>query len=851
MPSHLTRSVFRRLLADQPIIHRACLRRRRYCSLAPASALLGGPTRQHVVASIPHRQRRHFLNFNIFGSKREAKEPDMDPGIDKMMELAKRQRMDARMPSVEDALEAVRLFLKHKRRKDQPITDSQARLVHQSLQYCFESIDALPMDGEHVQRDAEELRSLAREVAKHLSVTTTRTTASNEHVQFLWFLYSRASSHGFRRLKRATILPLVHMLSLTGSSHAARDLVLQHEPAFSPSDKTRQPAIAREEEGDQPDLPEDDRSTMLRLNQVTTSWATVLNGFVTEKNVAEVHSTMEMIQQRKCDNHRNVPRAMLLFAMQQKDPEALKHWWMKYRSATADVNERKVLQDAVASQFYEVLMWCLKENQLQLGHEVVRGEMAKNPLKPCWDAVFVWAAGTKKSVDEIGRMMTVMEKSNEDIADREAWRQPDVVTINALVDFAVSQNDPYMAERFIALGRERNIEPNARTFALQMDYRLSVGDVDGALVAYKGLVEHRNAQIEEESFTEDVGAINRLIVALSGTQRHDFDTIMNVAMDLADRRAPFEANTVSTLALLHLARDEEDDATDLLNTHSYHFASTERTHVRDEIVKFALDPKTPTRRAWQSYNIIRDIFDETPRDQRTELMTSFFNRERADMGVRVFQHMRAHSRADTIPTVDTYVAIFMGLAKLRDIDSVEIVHNLLKLDFNITVTTYLRNALIIAYTAGDKGRKALGFWDDIVKSKEGPSYNSIHVALRACENSPFGDLRAKELWSLLRRRNVELDQPLWASYVAALAGNGDNDTAISTVEEAEANGQLDVEVFLLGSLMGGANGQMKQEEIEAWAKEKYSAQWEELERLGFETDIAGTRTFNIDRRVSP
>lgn len=583
-------------------------------------------------------------------------------------------------------------------------------------------------------------------------------------------------------------------------------------------------------------------------------WQVVLDGFVYERDKAEVERTFMMVKERGYDDRKDVAATMIEFCMQQKDVEALKQWWIAYRSTFNLMNGgkgSKRIEREAGKRLNDLLKWCLEENQIQLGHHFVKDVMANNPPKPFWDAVFVWAAGTKKSVDEIGRMMTVMEKSNEQIADSRKWRQADISTINGLVEFAVSQNDPYMAERFIALGRERNIEPDARTLVLQMEYRLKVDDVDGALIAYKALVEHKNANYVDESFNGDVAAMNRLIVALCGSQRHDFDTIMNVTMDLADRRAPFDAETVSTLALLHLARDEADDATDLLNTHSYHFSSTDRASIRTAIMKLAMDPKSSTSRAWSCYNILRDIFDETPRDDRTELMTSFFTRERADMGVRIFQHMRMHSRADTIPTVDTYVAAFMGLAQLRDIDSVEIVHNQLKLDYNITVTTYLRNALIIAYTAGDKGRKALGFWDDIVASKEGPSYNSIHVALRACEKSPFGDLRAKELWTLLRKRNVELDQALWASYVAALAGNGDNDSAIHTIEEAERAGQLEADPFLLGSLADGANGQIKQEEVMAWAKEKYPVQWETLEGMGWEEDIAGQRTFKIDRRVQP
>ena len=428
-------------------------------------------------------------------------------------------------------------------------------------------------------------------------------------------------------------------------------------------------------------------------------------------------------------------------------------------------------------------------------------------------------------------MIDVMGKSNESIANKEEWRRADIVTINALVEFAISQNDPYMAERFITMGRERGIEPDARTYILQMDYRLSVGDVDGALVAYT----HRQAH--DLDTDEDFPAINRLLVALCTSQRHDFDTIMNVAADLSDRRARFEPLTVSSLSILHLNRDELHDVIDLLNTHAFSFSSTDRDMVRQALTDYALLPTTDTTRAWDAYTILRSIFDETPREPRTQLLRNFLSRDRPDMAVNIFNHMRAHSRADTMPTIDTYVSAFLGCAKLRDLESLEVIHNQLKLDYNVTPTTYVRNALVVAYTACEKPRRALDFWDEIVSSREGPTYDSIHIALRACEKAPFGDLKAQEIWARLRKNNVELDQGMWASYIAALAGNGDNELAIGTLEKAVEMGELEVDVLLLGSLLNAAPGQVKQAEIEAFARERFEDVWETVKgEVGWEED---------------
>ena len=61
-------------------------------------------------------------------------------------------------------------------------------------------------------------------------------------------------------------------------------------------------------------------------------------------------------------------------------------------------------------------------------------------------------------------------------------------------------------------------------------------------------------------------------------------------------------------------------------------------------------------------------------------------------------------------------AAFMGTARLKDLESLEVVHNQLKLDYNLDVTTTVRNSLILSYTTCEMPRRALDFWDEIVKA---------------------------------------------------------------------------------------------------------------------------------------
>lgn len=874
MPSRLTRQVFRRLLAGQPIVYRGCLRQRPYSNLTRDTGQFKPVTSFNVHAMMRFEQRRTFLNFNFFQrNERAEKEADMDPGLEKMMELAKRERMRARMPPLEEVSHALNVFFRAKSKKRSgPITDNQARLVVQSLQYVL--AESARLQSHEAQRPMsateEQPESVPGVGPPGLPSLPTLQYAVNamrnlpdkldaSHTQLAKLLYDRASTfEGQLVIKRSLSRRYVKTLAMTGDSFEARRHIEQFEG--DPRNSTKIVGTSSPTNSDLVEVPavEDDidnvDTSMIGVDhkhvplETIFAWIEILGGFAREGNEAEVQRTLSAIRERGIDLRiRWIPLVMIKFCISRNDLPQVRRWWENYRQTLLQLPPSSSRATETADTLTSILTWCLERGEVEFGQEIVKDIMTPNPPKAIWDAVFVWAAGTGKGVDEINRMIGVMEKSNEAISDKSKWRLADIRTINALVEFAVKRKDPYMAERFIMLGKSRDIQPDAWTYVLQMQYRLSINDVDGALVAYKSL------QSSENSSNEDLPTVNKLIVALCKKQNYDFDTIMNVAADLSDRRVTFEAETVSALSLLHLNRDEHKDVLDLLNTHAYHYSTAGRNLIRDAILANSLDPKTSIARAWNGYLIIYDLFDETPRQQRTELMETFIARERSDMGVRIFQQMRAHSRADTMPTLDTYTAAFLALAKLRDLDALDIIHNQLKLDYNVLPTTYVRNTLMLAYTACGDPESGLRFWSAIVASKEGPSYNSIHIALRACEKSAFGDLKAREVWSLLRRRGVELDHALWCSFLAALVGNGNVDQSFDAIEAAEEKGELVVDPFLLGCLCDAAPWyREKQAMIEDWATEKYPEVWRRLqEEVGFEVlEVSGKR-YKVDRRVSP
>lgn len=777
--------------------------------------------------------------WNFFGGKKkESKEADIDPGVEKMMEYVKMKKMDARLPPPGEIANALSQFFIYKYHKKRQIEDTQAELAAKSLQYY--------LDAKAAGEPDRSTKGMIKPLEKASRILRRTATPTASHVQLAYLVYDALSiTSPARRVPAA--LAYVSALALSGRAHEAREFVFQLQ--FQ-DDTTAQESDIVDDEELRSSEAADEAATPSNTSQYPfLLWSEVLRGFARQDSESELLETLDMLRARVSGTRWQVPHSMLDFYLRKDDCHKVQSWFQDFWLQSQQYFEQKQfapVRSIRADMAGEVLHWCLQHNQIDFGHDVVRQILSETPAKEIWDAVFVWAAGTGKGADEIARMFTVMESANKKIADPAEWNTPDIATINALVEYATSKNDPYLAERFIAIGKAREIHPDANTYVLQMKYRLKIADVDGALIAYKSL------QSMDLSSNEDIPTVNDLLVALCKTNRHDFDTIMNVAADLSDRKARFEPATATALAILHLNRDEVLDVTDLMNTHAFHYSAGERETVRRALVAYCLDSKTHLSRVWDAYNVLVDTFDETTRDERTQILLVFFRRERPDVAVNIFNSMRSHYREDTIPSVDTYVAAFLASAKLRDLDSLEVIHNQLKLDYNIDATTYLLNALMIGYSACGNPRRALTFWEDIVASKEGPTYDSIHIALRACEKSPFGDIRAEKIWAKLRSQNVDLDQNLWSSYIAALAGNGNIEKAISILEEAESKEELEVDAFLVGSFFMGCSGQVPQSDVEAWCKERFPGVWEELERAGVEEDENGMRTLmGVDRTVTP
>lgn len=550
-------------------------------------------------------------------------------------------------------------------------------------------------------------------------------------------------------------------------------------------------------------------------------WRKILQGFERQGNAEEMERTVAIMKKYNVEFDAKARVILVRYFSKKDDTENTKRWY-EYPVEAAK-------PETIALTNWLVLQHCLRTDNIAWGETIVRSILENEPGKEDWDTVFRWSASRGKGADEIERMMNVMVKRSE---ENKSNITPDINTINYLIRIANEEDDPYTAERYLSLAYKRGLKPDAQTYLLQLAYRLNVKDLEGARAAYAAL---QGFDVPSETMNPRAEDLLQALIS-SPVYTSKPDPIFALFEDLLDRRARLSAPTISALLKLYISRGELQEVVSILREHSFHFSIADRTALLHILIGFIQNPKATTKQAWDGYQILRAHFPETTIPVRTELMQHFFTvRKRSDMGTHVFGHMRQASTPETRPTAETYRMCFTNLAHFKDFENLQIVHNMLKLDAFIEPDTRVYNSLMLAYNACLQNKYALGFWDDIAHSREGPTYSSIRIALHVCELSPWGDRYAKDIWKRLQKFGIDAKaHGLIAPYLKALTSQGLLDDAKELVQKEQEAG-TEVKPEWIGAMYNGVAMQSeKREDIRRWAGTEYPDVWEQLESGGLE-----------------
>jgi pentatricopeptide repeat protein len=413
----------------------------------------------------------------------------------------------------------------------------------------------------------------------------------------------------------------------------------------------------------------------------------------------------------------------------------------------------------------------------------------RSNTNPPWTSALLWLAANGHGTEEMERLVTQLLNDSKNSMDK---RGPSIASVNALVSFANSRNNPFAAERFLAMGLRFGLAPDGETFLRQMEGRLQAGDVEGAIACYKEL--DLQEQVPDDL---DLPGLNKLLLALCSAKNVDYNLILALLDKLLARKSSLHPETVATLCELFIGRGELGEATDLLKRARLDlYSKRQRELISKALFHLVTGPKLKTLHAWQAYELLVKAFPEIPVQDRTTLMNSFFDRDQSDMACMVFGHMRQSQDRKKRPTADTYVECFEGLCRHPEEDSLQLVHNMLKIDTHVDPSTKLLNGLMLAYMNSFSPGRSIEYWDEILNSQEGPTYNSIVIVLQSCQRAAGGDRVARVIMRRLASLEIDITQEIYAAYLGALTHHGDIETALDLVSKMQADVGLSPDSFV-------------------------------------------------------
>ncbi|KAK9782769.1 putative Complex I intermediate-associated protein 84 [Seiridium cardinale] len=818
MRSQLTRHVLRRLHAHQGIPP---------CPTARPS-LRRHPTAYRIARPI---QRRTFLNF-FQKAPRILKEPEVEPGFESLLKYGAMKKENLRPPPREELVKGFRDFFRHKKLNNRPVNAMQARVAHHVLNHLVEP-------GE---RNVEYTLSLADLRTAQLALQVRPRDDPTELVELAKALFLQIRDLSKQRARnprlskdgegRSTIVErapdiavLLRILAQHGRSLEARHHLLSSWATLQ-------------------------SDSQLGYGRTKGLWIPVLRGLAQEGKEEELLEFLSIMQSRSgLEFGRTVHEIMTTFYARQNDLEKMKEWFYKpiepsRSEETPAINDQVPLTSTIrpspTQQTYQEVFRCAMRNG-DLDWAISEYQSIADDLQRLSQTHYsdeavlliyrfaVLLLG--KGPEHVEQMM--MSNSNPKLG-------PNIDIINTVIAAAVEKGDLYMAERLSALVSKLEIEPDRRHYSLVMDYRIRAGDLDGAFTAYRLLSNYDNSD-------EDWPLLNKLIRGLCSLPSPNHEKVLDITSYLEQLSATLEPETVVSICMTFMDNDEQYEVIDTLSLHTVHYSWDERTLVSKAFVRFCLDAANSTARVWDAYALLRQFFPDTALDDRVQIMDGFFDRKRADMACHVFGHMRQHSNPVYRPTLDTYIRCFEGIGRSPDLESLKMIHNMLKMDTTIQPTTQLYNALMIAYTACDEPHSALDHWKDIDNSAEGPSYQSLEIVFRTYEITPFGAEPAKQLWEKLQRMEIELPANVVTAYAGVLAYHSNVEGAKRILEEMEADIGQRPDVLTLAVVYNALPNDEFKDEFEGWAKEWFPHIWSQLEKKRRKRDMEGFRTFQILR----
>ncbi len=738
MHSSLTRRVFRAIIANEP-----------YCTTISSrrlprwrSPLLTQPT----VRSAPYR--------SLFGlSSREAArnvlennstQSNVQKATDVLIGLVRAQRDQTQLPAVQQVARAFNIVIQSRN----PNSASSANTANLSRNDTYLLMEGLKYIKDHTFTEVGDVDPFLSDADLQQGLSALASSSGKEKFRsdskalaYMLFSELRQRRTTLRETFEApTILePLagtafITILSSTGGAKEAWDI------------------LKNSSKGD-----------------AEENWLAVIKGFLNEGLEQDIWKALTDMKVRTGDLSVEGHEVLTKYFARNARPSTTKRIYEQH-IAGGD-------EPSIACQV-EMAKFCVRNRELTWGDPILAALRLRLQDPQVWDIILVYSAAQGATPNDIG----ILVDNLAEIAIRTGSSRPSMSIFNSLIEYAFSVGDARAVQDYINLAEQRGLRPEAKTFLLQLDYEVKTGDLGKAASTYDILSS-------EDKITDgsDVPVMNRYLSALCFAADPDYGRIMRIADAMLERNEYLDAETLSGLCRVFLQRDELGEALGLLRHRVDSYPRNDRVRISQAFQEFITDKNVADQRAFNAYELFRAAFPETSVNDRLPIMHSFFRRKRPDLACLVFGHMRQREDPAARPTAEAYGQCFEGIATCQDIDGLQMVYNMLKLDLEVEPTTRVRNGLMAAYTACGQPFSAIidHFWK-ILTSREGPTMSSFALALRACETwIPQGASEARRIIAGMQSWDLDITKEIYDCYIGAIAGQCEFENTIELIEEME------------------------------------------------------------------
>ncbi|CAG7933295.1 unnamed protein product [Penicillium olsonii] len=792
MQSNLTRPVFRAIINNEPLRFSRCQRTRLMRTITPMRI-------RPAMPSLSYTSRRNLFSFTM------GQDPDRRPstlpsekGLQPMADLLRSLKDRSRAPPSYLLAKAFQTFFTTRLETPGVITHFHAR----TLIVTWKHLRALQNDLD--EQDWQNVFSIENleKILQVLSECECVPQARETVVRLARFAYQELNlDHGFgpNKISRPALSLYINILAMNGNPEDARHTVLKFWSSMSRSRPS--------------------------------PWLTVLKGFAMNNDLRQVRNIVEEWGIHGNSFDQKSHREIIEFLIEHDQPNAVQ---LVYACPiTGGVQPSLDTKKAVIEYFV------LKS------HEHAATEIFNSIQNaPSGDVVgitLLWEAAMGSNASDLAQKLDSWTLSTPALKDAIT-----IDVVNTLVRYANAKQNPQLASEFMSLVGQWGLTPDHQTHMLLLESHIQAGDVEQTLRLLETNVNP--ASLAGGSLP----LANKLITMLCRSEEKDdlFHQISSLLDPLFEDNVRLEPETVAALTHMLLYRNDLDAVSELLRPRLGTYEDDQKAPVRDAVTSFILDMSQSDTDTWNAYEFLRIAFPYTGVAIRTKIMTAFFERQRSDLAVLVFGHMRQSDDFGRRPKPDTYARCFQGLARTADATNLELVHNMLKLDIEVDLTTRILNGLMMAYAACEMPDKSMAIFRQILQSSEGPSSKTITIFFKACAKHHNGAQEAMKLMSKVKKLEIDVDRALYSAYMEALAAQCEFELASDAINKMQAEIGLPPTSNTIGLFYNAIPYQYWKDEVEKWAREKYPEHWQHLLTMNRTEHEEGPKFDGISNNVT-